>query len=68
MSSKANSQQLKLLHSKLTEKKTQEIIADKLGYSQSYISMILNGRRKPKNLGDILSKIDGLLNSQFSKN
>lgn len=37
--------------------------------SQSYISKILNGKRKPKNVGSILEALNSALgNNTFSKN
>ena len=43
-------------------------IANRLKYSPSYLSMLLQHKRKPKDLDKILSKIDGILNSKFSTN
>ncbi len=47
---------------------TQRSIAKKLGVSQSYVSKILNGKRKPKDMKKFLKEFSALLGDGFSNN
>lgn len=61
------SQLRKSINTKLSVN-TQANIAKKLGISQAYLSMILNGKRIPKSAIEILKKVNNLLDPNFSKN
>lgn len=61
------SQLRKSINTKLSVN-TQANIAKKLGISQAYLSMILNGKRIPKSANEILKKVNNLLDPNFSKN
>lgn len=47
---------------------SQEAIAKSLGISQTYLSMLLNGKRNPKNKEELLKKVNTILSTNFSKN
>ena len=46
---------------------TQTTLAKKLGITQAYLSMILSGKRTPKNVQDILKKLNSNLHNEVSK-
>lgn len=62
MNDKAIKQLRKKIHRKLS-KTTQLELSRNIGISRSYLSMIINGKRQPKNAADVLSKINHLIKS-----
>ncbi len=63
-----NYSQLIILLKEKMNRKTQADLAKLLGKSQPYVSMILNGKRKPKRSETLLNKIKKNLNNNFSNN
>lgn len=59
-----NDKVIKQLRNKIQRKlsrNTQLEIANKIGISRSYLSMIINGKRQPKIAAEILSKINNII-------
>jgi transcriptional regulator with XRE-family HTH domain len=63
-----NIKQLRKLIKERMSINTQTEAAKRIGISQSYLSMILNGKRTPKNTNEILKKLNSMWSLKFSKN
>lgn len=61
-----NDKEIKQLRKRIQKKlsrNTQVEMANKIGISRSYLSMIINGKRHPKIAAEILNKINNVINS-----